>query len=299
MTLRQLEAFFWAASSPSFAAAAQRLHLTVSSLSKRLGELESSLGQPLFDRSGHRAVLTPLGERLLPEASDLLQRAQRLRQAAGGPQGLQGRCRIGAGELSSITWLPGWVQALTLAHPALQIEVEVAVGEVLAERLLAGSLDLAVIAGPARRPELSGIALGAARFALCASPRLARSIGQVDAASLPGQTLVSLSRGSGVTQILDDWLDRTAARPRQTLTSSQWGLVAGLVAGGAGIGILPAGLAQALERRRKVRVLASSQPLAQLAYSAQCRHGDPRPLVSMLRETCRAAVDFDLPSPFF
>ena len=45
MTLKQLEAFYWAATCASFAVAAERLHLSVSSLSKRIAELEEALGQ--------------------------------------------------------------------------------------------------------------------------------------------------------------------------------------------------------------------------------------------------------------
>ena len=64
MTLKQLEAFYWAATCRNFAVAAQRVNLSLSSLSKRIAELEASLGQTLFDRAGHRAVLTEAGERL-------------------------------------------------------------------------------------------------------------------------------------------------------------------------------------------------------------------------------------------
>ena len=68
MTLKQLEAFYWAATCANFTTAAQRVHLSISSLSKRLTELEQSLGRTLFDRSGHRATLTEAGQALLPPA---------------------------------------------------------------------------------------------------------------------------------------------------------------------------------------------------------------------------------------
>ena len=61
MTLKQLEAFYWAASAASFLVAAQRLHVSQSTLSKRIAELESQLRAPLFDRSGHRARLSASG----------------------------------------------------------------------------------------------------------------------------------------------------------------------------------------------------------------------------------------------
>src|SRR5574337_1527080 len=71
-SIKQLEAFWWAATCANFATAAQRVHLSVSSLSKRIAELEAALGQTLFDRSGHRAVLTEAGERLLPATLGVL-----------------------------------------------------------------------------------------------------------------------------------------------------------------------------------------------------------------------------------
>lgn len=51
MTLKQIEAFYWAAKLGSFAIAAQRLQVTQSSLSKRVAELEESVGALLFDRT--------------------------------------------------------------------------------------------------------------------------------------------------------------------------------------------------------------------------------------------------------
>jgi DNA-binding transcriptional LysR family regulator len=69
MTLKQLEAFYWAATCLNFSVAAERVHLSVSSLSKRIAELEASLGVQLFDRSGRAAELTPQGEQLRPSCA--------------------------------------------------------------------------------------------------------------------------------------------------------------------------------------------------------------------------------------
>ena len=72
MTLKQLQAFYWAATVASFGVAAERLHVSQSTLSKRIAELEGQLRKPLFDRSGHRAALTEAGEQLLPLARRML-----------------------------------------------------------------------------------------------------------------------------------------------------------------------------------------------------------------------------------
>lgn len=299
MTLKQLEAFYWAATCASFAAAAERVHLTVSSLSKRLAELEASLGQDLFDRRGHRAVLTPAGERLLPQAVALLHHASEVRQSATREGvGLSGQCRIGSGELASITWLPQWVQALRAEHPGLTMHLVVDIGEALTDRLEKGELDVAVIAGHARRPRLRSVPLGSASFALCASPALTRRIKTLNADTISQQTLVCLPRGSGVTHILDDWLERVGARPRERLVCNQWGAAAGLVAAGAGIGMLPMGLAKALVKRQQLRIIRSPQPLRSLEYELHFRDEDPRPLLAELVRLGRASVNFDAPGPF-
>ncbi|HVL09263.1 MAG TPA: LysR family transcriptional regulator, partial [Burkholderiaceae bacterium] len=59
MTLQQLETFFWTVTLGSFAAAAERLYTTQSTVSMRVRELERNLGVELFDRSLRSARLTP------------------------------------------------------------------------------------------------------------------------------------------------------------------------------------------------------------------------------------------------
>ncbi len=62
----------------SFAAAADELHRVPSALSYSVHKLEQDLGVKLFDRSGHRAVLTQAGDELLQEGRILLRSAEEL-----------------------------------------------------------------------------------------------------------------------------------------------------------------------------------------------------------------------------
>ena len=64
----------------SFAAAAKSLYRATSAISYSIRSLEEALEVDLFDRSGHRAVLTPEGEVILLEAKRVLQQARRLEQ---------------------------------------------------------------------------------------------------------------------------------------------------------------------------------------------------------------------------
>jgi len=72
----------------SFAAAAEDLHRVPSAVTYSVRQLEEALGIELFDRSGHRAVLTGAGRELLAEGRVLLQAAAdlecRVQQVAKG-----------------------------------------------------------------------------------------------------------------------------------------------------------------------------------------------------------------------
>src|SRR3954470_18689782 len=131
MTLKQLEAFYWAATVASFALAARRLHVSQSTLSKRIAELEAQLGTVLFDRSGHRSTLTDAGEQLLAPARRMLGLAEEMRELVAEGTGLRGHCRFGVGELAALTWLPDLVALARERLPDVVLEPHVDLGATL------------------------------------------------------------------------------------------------------------------------------------------------------------------------
>ncbi|WP_233238794.1 LysR family transcriptional regulator [Bordetella sp. LUAb4] len=292
MTLKQLEAFYWAATCASFAIAAERLHLSVSSLSKRISELEGGLGLPLFDRRSQRARLTPAGEKLLPRAQALLQHAQTLRAAIAQPAEIEGVCRFGVGELTALTWLPKLVAAARKRYPQLRLEPYVDVGGELRRRVQNGALDFAVIAGNPTSPSIR--ALGAARYTWCAAPALVGDAVRISADLLGRHPLVTLPREAGTTRILDDWLTASGIATAQPLTCNSWGAVAGLLLEGIGIGFLPVSWATALAQRGTLRILRARPALAALPYAFSHRDDDTRPLIDAMYGLARRTVDFGM-----
>ncbi|QVQ24354.1 LysR family transcriptional regulator [Achromobacter deleyi] len=294
MTLKQLEAFYWAATCASFAVAAERLHLSVSSLSKRITELEEALGQPLFDRSGHKAALTDAGQRLLPQARELLAAADQIRASMAQTPGLRGRCRFGVGELTALTWLPRLIGVVRAAYPELVLEPYVDIGQVLEQRVADGELDFAVIAGRSSRTSIASSPIGQARFSWAAAPSVLGGETRMTTALLERLPLVTLPAGAGTTRIIDDWLaGREAAGER--LCCNNWGAIVGLLIEGTGVGLLPSHWADALQAEGSLRVLQGEPELAALPYAFQYRRDDARPLVARLRDAVGAAVDFSAP----
>jgi len=100
LSLEALQALDAIASEGSFAKAAEVLHKVPSALTYTIQKLESDLDVLIFDRSGKRAVLTPIGQALLEQGRELL------RQADGVERRIQ--------RLSQ-----GWEPVLTLALDGL------------------------------------------------------------------------------------------------------------------------------------------------------------------------------------
>jgi molybdate transport repressor ModE-like protein len=82
MELRHLRYFKAIADCGSLTAAAKRLHVSQSSISEQIFDLESEIGATLLDRSGRKAGLTAEGRVFLAEVK--AERGAALRKASAG-----------------------------------------------------------------------------------------------------------------------------------------------------------------------------------------------------------------------
>ena len=94
-TLRQMTVFVAVARQESVSNAAKQLSLSQSATSTSLGELERLYDTQLFDRIGKALRLNELGQSLLPQAVELIERAAAIEAALERRAGF-GRLRIGA-----------------------------------------------------------------------------------------------------------------------------------------------------------------------------------------------------------
>jgi DNA-binding transcriptional LysR family regulator len=264
----------------------------VSSLSKRIAELEESLGLALFDRSGHRAALTEAGQGLLPRALELLDAAASIRNTFAPSAGLVGRCAFGVGELSALTWLPRFIAQVRAQYPKLVLEPYVDVGAVLETRVDNGELDFAIIAGRSSRQTVLSQPITQAQFVWTATPALMQQYGSVPGMIRDRQPIIALPPGAGTTRLIDDWLLAHRIAAAERISCNNWGAIAGMLIASVGVGMLPEAWARKLERERLLCVLADEHPLTPLTYSFQWRRGDSRPLVKQMLARATSAVDF-------
>ena len=173
LTLDTLQILDAIARRGSFARAAAELDRAPSSLTYAVQQLEADLDVLLFDRSGHRARLTPAGQILLEDGRLLLRAAaeteQRVRQAADG---WESKLTIGIDAIMPITPILDCVAEFdALGHKtALRLRSEVLAGTW--EVLLSGDADVVIGAGDG--PPGGGYKtrlLGELEFVFCVAAR--------------------------------------------------------------------------------------------------------------------------------
>lgn len=140
-----------------FARAAERVHLTVSPVSRAVKELERDLGGQLFVRSYHRVELTPFGAQLLPLARRVIEDAEALRAQARKLSGTTKRTvlRLGISQLCPPAAGERVEELITENLPRVNVEVVVASAAELLPRVERGELSLALVQLPTGRPRLS------------------------------------------------------------------------------------------------------------------------------------------------
>ena len=155
MELRHLRYFAALAETLSFTRAAERVHVTQSTLSHQIRQLEDEVGAPLFDRIGKKVVTTEAGELFLGYALRALKEVdQGIAMLKPGGGGLTGRVRIGATHTFNIGLIPECVAQFLARHPAVQVQVEELAADRIIERLQAGELDIGIAYRPLEPTEL-------------------------------------------------------------------------------------------------------------------------------------------------
>jgi len=148
--LRHLRYFVSLAECLNFTRAAERVHVTQSTLSHQIAQLEDELGTALFERLGRRVVLTEAGESFLAYAAKALKEVDQgvsdLKRAAGE---LDGVVRIGATHTFNIGFVPECLAAFMARHPTVKISVEELAAEAIGARLAEGTLDVGIAYEPA------------------------------------------------------------------------------------------------------------------------------------------------------
>ncbi|MDA8095485.1 MAG: LysR family transcriptional regulator [Betaproteobacteria bacterium] len=155
MDTEQARTFLNVVTAGNFLAAAQRLHVTQSTVSARIQTLENQLGAKLFTRGKHGAELTAAGRRFLRHAQTLVRTVETARQDVGLPEGysagltLSGRIALWEG------FLPRWVAWMRTSAPTISLRLEIGFEADIMQGLIHNTIDVGVMYTPEARPGLA------------------------------------------------------------------------------------------------------------------------------------------------
>ncbi len=219
--------------------AAERLHLAPQTLSAQIAQLEDRIGVALFNRTGRRMELTPMGKLALSYAEEIFQTGAELEEILR--QGDEERFvtfRVGISDV-----VPKFVAHRLLAPVLDQPEaVRLICHEDRLERLLAEMsihrLDM-VLADRPMPPgtEIKGYShpLGESAVAFMASPALAAKLKGGFPENLEGQPLLLPGKDSALHTALPRWLERQGIWMRIVGEFDDSALMKAFGEGGAGI----------------------------------------------------------------
>lgn len=154
MDIDQARTFLAIAAQGSFVEAAKRLHVTQSTVSARIQNLEANLGVKLFVRNRAGASLTSAGRRFLQHAKTLVLTAEQARYDVGLPSRYRASIRIGGRIALWEGFLPSWVGWMRKVAPDVSIRSEIGFEEDLMRRLIESTLDIALMYTPTHAPGL-------------------------------------------------------------------------------------------------------------------------------------------------
>jgi DNA-binding transcriptional LysR family regulator len=177
--LNKLNTFVRVAQRRSFTKAAAELRTTPSVVSKRMKELEESLGFSLLNRSTHGLVLTEAGEGLFQQCLEMLARLDdyvtERRNIETGPFGT---LRVQATSDYARSILAPLTTRFVQRRPGVRVHLSV-----VPENLISAEDGFDVIVS-SQKPSLPGVVardLGAIRHVICGSPDYFRKFGRPQA----------------------------------------------------------------------------------------------------------------------
>jgi DNA-binding transcriptional LysR family regulator len=138
-----LRTFLAVARTGSMSAGAEHIFRSQSAVSLQIKQLETTVGQPVFDRRPRGVRLTAAGENLLPVAEHVVQMLdETLSRLRPDPMG--GSLRIGIPDEFDAAVLPLVLGAFAREHPAVELSVRCALSADFPDALKRGELDVAV-----------------------------------------------------------------------------------------------------------------------------------------------------------
>lgn len=277
-TFKQLRYFAALAETRHFGRAAERCYVTQPALSMQIRELEATLGVALVERTAAGIFLTVEGEEVARRAREVLLAVRDLAEVARRRgRILTGRFRVGVIPSIGPYLLPRLLPRLHAAYPDLELSLRESRTAHLVDDLVAGRLDLLILALPVERDDIETGALFDDVFTLAVHP--AHPLADADAVQqkeLVAERLLLLEEGHCLRDQALALCQLTTGEDVDDFRASSLATVVQMVINGYGCTILPE-LALAVEvgGRSDIRIVRFAPPVPARTVGLAWRASSP------------------------
>lgn len=168
MDLKRLHYFNQLAKTGNFTKAADQLGIAQSALSTSIKKLEHQLGLKLINRTERKMSLTAEGQVLLRHTNIILEDVEQAEKELQELKGLSsGVINFGAPAMLASYFLPDALEKFKKSYPGIQINIQEAGTATLAQMLVNGELDLALIRGDREHEQIRQTILAQDQIAAC------------------------------------------------------------------------------------------------------------------------------------
>ena len=149
MTITQLYYVLAVAEQQNFTKAAEKCFVTQPTLSMQIQKLEDQLDIQIFDRSKKPIQLTEIGKKIVTQAKNIVNEANRINDIVDQQKGfIGGEFRLGIIPTIMPTLLPMFLKTFIKRYPKVKLKIEELTTDELIQRINDGHLDAAIVATP-------------------------------------------------------------------------------------------------------------------------------------------------------
>ena len=270
ISIQSLRVFLCVLDRGSLSAAGRKLGVTQPAVSNHLHTLEERFGTTLLAR-GHGAQPTPAGECLAEHARRVLGELETLETEMFRHSVPRGRLLVGASSTPGEYLLPRLAVQFAAEYPEVSLDVHISDTEETLAALLGRKVEVAFVGREVTDPRVDSVLVEEDELVPAAAISECPVTGEVEPAALAERPFIMRERGSATREIVEERLAEAGFEPRIAMELGSNAAVAGAVAAGAGIGVLPTRSLKSQDRigRFPVRGMSFRRPFVMLVEKSR------------------------------
>ncbi|MDN7246324.1 LysR family transcriptional regulator [Planococcus shenhongbingii] len=240
MDIRHLTYFIEVAKYKSFTEASKSLHLSQSTISKVVKDLEDELNVELIDRSTKKIDLTEAGEIVLAEGEVIMESLNDLSVNLYDLMNLKkGKIKIGIPPVIGFLFFPKIIKGFNNLYPDIKLKITEDDSKKVQQDVRDGRLDLGVVILPVDDKEFDSVPLVDEQLALFVhhSHPFAQKE-KVEMKELEHETFILFKQALFHSLIVQE-CQRAGFQPKIAYEISEWGFISEMIAENLGISICP------------------------------------------------------------